>query len=110
MTFSFNPWRISVLPLIAASVKTLVVSWNEAAERNDSVSKDALVIPSNRGMATAGVLPDNKAISFFSVKVVMSTFEPVNISVSPPSTMSTLRVIWRMITSMCLSAILAPLD
>jgi hypothetical protein len=37
ITFSFNPDSLSTLPLIAASVKTLVVSWKEAAEINDSV-------------------------------------------------------------------------
>ena len=31
-TFSFKPKRLSVLDAVAASVKTLVVSWNEAAE------------------------------------------------------------------------------
>ena len=78
---------------MAASVNTLVVSWKEAADKNDSVSNEALVIPNKRGIATAGFLPDNKTISFFSVKVVMSTFEPVNMSVSPPSMIKTLRVI-----------------
>ena len=45
ITFSFRPRRRSVLPSSAASVRTLVVSWNEAADRNDSVASDALVIP-----------------------------------------------------------------
>ena len=31
--------------MMAASVKTRVVSWKEAAEMNESVDKDALVIP-----------------------------------------------------------------
>src|SRR6185437_13638873 len=31
ITFSFNPIRLSVLPAVAASVSTRVVSWNEAA-------------------------------------------------------------------------------
>ena len=39
ITFSFNPFNGSTLPLIAASVRTLVVSWNEAAEIKDSVCK-----------------------------------------------------------------------
>ena len=46
-TFSFKPRNLSTLPVVAASVKTLVVSWKDAAEINDSVAKDALVIPSN---------------------------------------------------------------
>ena len=37
ITFSFNPDNLSTLPFIAAYVKTLVVSWKEAAEINDSV-------------------------------------------------------------------------
>ena len=31
-TFSFNPSKWSVFDAVAASVNTLVVSWNEAAE------------------------------------------------------------------------------
>ena len=44
-TFSFKPKRLSVLDAVAASVKTLVVSWKEAAEINDSVWSEALVFP-----------------------------------------------------------------
>ncbi|MNH35291.1 hypothetical protein D3C79_959640 [compost metagenome] len=57
ITFSFNPRSLSTLPLIAASVKTRVVSWKDAADRKESVSRDALVIPSSTGLATAGSLP-----------------------------------------------------
>ena len=56
MTFSFRPARTSVLPSIAASVRTLVVSWNDAADRNESVASEALVIPSSRGWPTGGLL------------------------------------------------------
>ena len=49
MTFSFKPWRWSTLPLIAASVNTFVVSWKEAEDKNDSVSRAALVIPKTLG-------------------------------------------------------------
>ena len=45
ITFSFSPFRRSVLPSSAASVSTFVVSWKEAAERNESVFSDALVMP-----------------------------------------------------------------
>ena len=45
MTFSLRPTRWSTLPLMAASVRTLVVSWKEAADRKLSVARDALVIP-----------------------------------------------------------------
>src|SRR4030095_4884247 len=36
---------------MAASVSTLVVSWKEAAEMNDSVDSEALVMPSSSGSA-----------------------------------------------------------
>jgi len=45
MTFSFRPSSRSILPSIDASVRTFVVSWNDAAERKDSVASDAFVIP-----------------------------------------------------------------
>ena len=45
ITFSLRPLRRSILPSSAASVSTLVVSWKEAAERNESVFSEALVIP-----------------------------------------------------------------
>ena len=56
MTFSFKPWSSSVLPLIAASVKIRVVSWKDAADKNESLLKLALVIPSKIGLPTAGRL------------------------------------------------------
>ena len=42
------------MPFIAASVSTRVVSWNDAADRNESVASDALVMPSSTRLATAG--------------------------------------------------------
>ncbi len=45
ITFSFRPSSRSTLPSIDASVSTFVVSWKEAAERNDSVASEAFVIP-----------------------------------------------------------------
>lgn len=45
MTFSFRPLKKSCFPLTAASFKTLVVSWKEAAEIKDFVCRDARVIP-----------------------------------------------------------------
>ena len=53
MTFSFKPSSRSTLPSIAASVSTFVVSWKEAAERNDSVASEALVIPRISGSNVA---------------------------------------------------------
>ena len=43
MTFSLNPRRKSTFPSVAASVKTRVVSWNDAALKKDSVSSEAFV-------------------------------------------------------------------
>ena len=42
MTFSFRPTRSSFLPRTAASVRTRVVFWNEAAERKLSVARTGL--------------------------------------------------------------------
>ena len=57
ITFSFSPSRRSILPSIAASVSTLVVSWKEAAERNESVFSDAFVIPRMSSSAWAASPP-----------------------------------------------------
>src|SRR5699024_276441 len=57
ITFSFSPIKWSSLPFIAASVKTLVVSWNDAADKNESVARDAFVIPRRTLLATAGLSP-----------------------------------------------------
>ena len=57
MTFSFRPYSLSTLPLVAAAISTRVVSWKEAAVRNESVLKQALVMPSSSWMYLAGFLP-----------------------------------------------------
>ncbi len=64
ITFSFNPIRLSILPFIAASVNTLVVSWNEAADKKLSVARDAFVIPSNTLLYVAGFFPSAINSSF----------------------------------------------
>ena len=69
ITFSFSPIRWSSFPFIAASVKTLVVSWNDAADRNESVARDALVIPSKTLLAIAGLNPLDSASSLHSWNV-----------------------------------------
>jgi hypothetical protein len=38
---------LSTLPEVAAAISTRVVSWNEAADKNESVESEALVIPSS---------------------------------------------------------------
>ena len=45
ITFSFIPSSLSILPLIAASFNTFVVSWKEAADIKLDVCKAARVIP-----------------------------------------------------------------
>ena len=57
ITFSLSPFKVSTLPLTAASVSILVVSWNDAALRNESVSKLAFVIPSKTALPLAGTFP-----------------------------------------------------
>ena len=59
ITFSFRPSRRSRLPSIAASVSTFVVSWNDAAERNDSVASDAFVMPRISGSYVASSPPSS---------------------------------------------------
>ena len=55
ITFSLRPTRSSFLPLIAASVRTRVVSWNEQADKNESLPRAALVIPRINGLAIGNV-------------------------------------------------------
>ena len=54
---------MSTLPLTAASVRTRVVSWNDAAEMNERVCRLALVMPSSTGVPTAGFLPSEVTAS-----------------------------------------------
>ena len=105
MTFSFKPWSVSTLPLIAASVKTLVVSWKDAAERNESLSRAAFVIPRINGLATAGCFPASNTSLLAFVNSTIEILLPGIKEVSPPSTIKTFLNIWRTITSMCLSLI-----
>ena len=50
---------------MAASVKILVVSWNDAAEINESVLSAAFVIPNNNGLKLAGLAGLYFTTSFF---------------------------------------------
>ena len=58
---------------MAASVRILVVSWNDAADNQESVSNEALVIPSKIGIPTAGCLPSLRTCLFNSVKFLTET-------------------------------------
>ena len=57
ITFSFRPARRSILPSRAASVRTFVVSWKEAADRKESVAREALVMPRMISVNWAGSPP-----------------------------------------------------
>ncbi len=92
-TFSLSPLRSSTAPRSDASVSTFVVSWNEAAEMNDSAWSDALVMPSSSVLAVAGrvrlalagVLPSASATALASLRVSRSTRLPAARPVSPAS-------------------------
>ena len=45
ITFSFNPFNLSSLPSIEARIKTLEVSWKEAADKKESVVRATFEIP-----------------------------------------------------------------
>src|SRR6266540_3093724 len=83
MTFSLRPMSWSLLPSIAASVSTRVVSWKEAADSQDSVASDALVMPSSSGRPLAGVPPRSSASWLARSKVARSTSSPGSRPVSP---------------------------
>ncbi len=91
-----------------ASVSTRVVSWNDAAEMNESVESDAFVMPSSSGRPFAGSPPPASTRSFSSWKRNLSTCSSMRNSVSPTSSIFTQRSICRTITSMCLSLMLTP--
>ena len=55
---------MSIFPVTEASVRTLVVSWKDAAETKDSVARDALVIPNKRRLNLAGIPPSEEAFLF----------------------------------------------
>ena len=76
ITFSFKPFKGSTLPLIAASVNTLVVSWNDAADINDSVCNEALVIPINTLSPSARVFPSALSFSLVLSNLILSTISP----------------------------------
>ncbi|MNT71469.1 hypothetical protein D3C72_2099560 [compost metagenome] len=81
------------MPVTAASVSTRVVSWNDAAEMNDSVDSDALVIPSNTRVYLATNLSSAARRSFSPSTAVSSIWSPLMKLESPDSATSTLRSI-----------------
>src|SRR5881409_2456288 len=61
---------------MAASVWTRVVSWNEAAEMNESVDSEALVMPSSSGRSLGAFLPEFLMRSFSAMNRNLSTTDP----------------------------------
>ena len=108
ITFSLRPRRWSVLPSIAASVSTRVVSWKEAAARNESVLSEARVTPCSIGDAKGAVPPSELMRVTSRSKSWRSTGSCGRKSLSPGSSMLTRRIIWRTITSMWRSLMLTP--
>src|ERR1700722_2361251 len=84
ITFSFRPSSMSTLPLTAASVRTRVVSWNDAAENTERVCNEALVMPSSTGRPSAGLPPSSSAFLLASSISRRSTCSPASNVVSPP--------------------------
>ena len=58
-------------------MSTRVVSWNEAAEMNDSVASDAFVMPSSNGRPVAGLPPwvDDAFVFLAEAELVHLLFE-----------------------------------
>jgi hypothetical protein len=108
MTFSFKPRSRSFWPMTAASVRTRVVSWKEAAARKLEVESDAFVTPSRTVCAVAGSPPAAMVRALMSSNSKRSKSSIGRSSVSPASSMRTLRSIWRTMISMCLSLIVTP--
>ncbi len=108
ITFSFRPSNGSDLALIAASVNTRAVSWNDAADNHDSVANDAFVIPINSARPDAGRPPSATTRRFSASNRDRSTNSPGNNSASEESMTVTRFNIYRTMTSMCLSWIVTP--
>ena len=98
------------MALIAASVRTLVVSWKDAAASHESVASEAFVMPMRIGRADAASPPDSTISALVSTNRLRSTSSPGRNSVSPGSMMWTLRSICRTMISMCLSWIVTPCE
>ncbi|MCB9958360.1 MAG: hypothetical protein H6843_07135 [Rhodospirillaceae bacterium] len=84
MTFSFRPLRLSTLPDTAASVRTRVVSWNEAAEMNDLGLQAGLGDALQHRLALGRAQPSSASVfSFSASKSSRSTCSPTRKVVSP---------------------------
>ena len=75
--------------MIDASVKTLVVSWNETADMKELVCKDAFVIPNKTLSKIAGLFLESLSFSLIILISSKSITSPVKSSESPGSFTST---------------------
>ena len=111
MTFSLSPMSRSILPSSAASVSTFVVSWKEAAERNESVVSEAFVIPRMIVLELGRLAARLRRPALHArANSKRSTNWPGQESVSPFWSTRTFFSIWRTISSMCLSLMSTPWD
>ena len=76
MMFSLRPSSESLCDSMAASVSTRVVSWNDAADSQESVASEALVMPMSSGRPSAGRLPSWTSCRLTSAKTFWSTRSP----------------------------------
>lgn len=83
ITFSLRPMSLSLRLLMAASVSTRVVSWNDAALSHESVANDALVIPISTGRPAAGSPPSDTTRRLAASNSARSVSEPGRNSVDP---------------------------
>ena len=109
ITFSFKPLRWSTCPLTEASVKIFFVSWNDAADKNESLLDGASSRPKIKLTPVANCLELVANIfSFSSLNLFMSTTWPIKNGVSPGLNTWILFVNCLMITSIYLSEISIP--
>ena len=75
--------------MIAASVRTFVVSWKEAADKKELVAREAFVIPRSVCSAVAGSFPSARSLSFSSSNSRISMSAPGKYRLSPASSIRT---------------------
>ncbi len=76
---------LSIFPVTAALMSTFAVSWNDAAERNESVDRDTFVTPMNNSSSSAGLSPFSAIRALSASARTRSTTSPGRRSVSPAS-------------------------
>ena len=88
ITFSLRPSSLSTLPLTAASVRTRVVSWNDAAEMNERVCKARLGDAEQHGRAARRLAAVARPASVGLVHLDQVDLFACQEVVSPPSVIS----------------------